>query len=761
MPTLPISRFTPSLMSHEDLESVFVQEERVRLLERLVATTRESALTEAKHHSLVIGPRGMGKSHLIALLRHRVAALPELEGKLAVAWLQEDEWGVSGFADLLLRVADALAREEGLRRPRPGVLSRTDPVAEARAALEAMVGDRVLLVLAENLDEVFQGLGTRGQQQLRAYLQEGARWTIVATTPSLFSGVSRHTSPFYGFFAPHHLTELTVEECGELMARLLARWGARDSMKGFLARARVRAMHALAGGNPRVFVMLAQLVASGSVEGATEQILATIDELTPYYQARLQLLSEQQRQIVNCLCQDNRTMLVGEIAEACGLSPQGTSVQLRRLEQMGYVRTERYGRTARYETREPILRLSMQLKRHRGEPARFVVGLLINLFCPEEIGEWLERCEASPAFDRECLAQALEEARTADALEGALAAELVALALSRDSGTRALEEWRAQAEELEAACRRVPGRETLWLAAALAWEAVGDGRRVRALALEAAEHGPKTAFAVAVSAVALVKAARLEEAWALLVPCLRAQRHAGEARLLAKALVLLLYAAEYWEPALALLRRIPADPVGARPLLAKEEACLSIAAGEGPDRVIAELARATGHEAEWAATLEEALWGVAASPGPVEARIRDVERILSAVGGGECGEDVAGGGILLVTVDAALLWSPSEGAQWTLWLAQRAPGMVTFFADVFGYAAQGDATALAAWPQEVRARLEELVSRRRRRLEVVRRFQAAHPDPTEFEEAIAALLGEPAETPPPRAQRGRRSGRAG
>ena len=97
-----LSRFTPSLMPPEKLEELFVQ--RQGLAHRLVELIRDSIVTPAKHHSLLIGPRGIGKTHMVSLLYHRIEAIGDLRDRVLIAWLREEEWGVTSFLDLLLRI---------------------------------------------------------------------------------------------------------------------------------------------------------------------------------------------------------------------------------------------------------------------------------------------------------------------------------------------------------------------------------------------------------------------------------------------------------------------------------------------------------------------------------------------------------------------------------------------------------------------------------------------------------------------------------
>src|SRR5688572_22212852 len=104
-----IFRFTPSVMDPEALEAIFVQREAI--VQRILDLTVESALTTSKHHTLLIGPRGIGKTHGVSLVYHRVKAIEDLREKLMIAWMREEEWGITSLLDLIMRIFRALAAE--------------------------------------------------------------------------------------------------------------------------------------------------------------------------------------------------------------------------------------------------------------------------------------------------------------------------------------------------------------------------------------------------------------------------------------------------------------------------------------------------------------------------------------------------------------------------------------------------------------------------------------------------------------------------
>ncbi len=413
-----LSRFTPSLMPQEALEDIFVQRER--LAARTVQQVRDSALTGPPSHTLFVGPRGIGKTHLVSLIYHRVKALPELGGHLAVAWLPEDEAGIATFLDLLLAILRALGEDDPALTPRlaprlDALYESASPEEKAKALLYELVGDRPLLLLAENLDHIFAGLRDAGQKALRAFLQESRFVTMVVTAQSLFSGVSRHASPFYGFFRVEHLSGLSIDEAIELLVKIARREGDADLVQ-FLGtpagRARIRAVDHLVSGNPRLYVIFSEFLTRDALDELVPPFLDMLDNLTPFYQAKMRTLSPQQRKIVDFLSGTRGAVPVKEIGRRTLIGATTAAAQLKALRESGYVRAFRVGRESYYELREPLMRLCLEVKKQRGEPIKLFVEFL-RLWCPpEELERRLAALPAEAAFTRASLREALRLSAT-------------------------------------------------------------------------------------------------------------------------------------------------------------------------------------------------------------------------------------------------------------------------------------------------------------------------------------------------------------
>jgi tetratricopeptide (TPR) repeat protein len=395
-----LSRFTPSLMSAQVLEDIFVQ--RQEEARRIVDLICESILTPSKHYTLLIGPRGIGKTHFVSLVYHRLCKMDDLRSGLLIAWLREEEWGVASFLDLLLRIFRALLEEYRGREPLiSGLSDRLEALYQmppdvakktATTLLKEVIGNRTLLLLMENLDELFAGLEEEGQLQFRAFLQENSCCTILATSQSLFNGVKFQTSPFYGFFRIYNLKDLTPTEATQLLANI-AKLERKTDLENFILTstgyARIQAVHHLAGGNPRLYVIFSEFLTCESLDELQEPFMRMLDDLTPYYQARMQLLSPQQRKIVEILSEFRHAVPVKEIAQRSFITHQTTSSQLKDLRDMGYVTSEAVGRESYYELREPLMRFCLEVKKQRGEPLRLFVDFLRFWYTREELQQKL------------------------------------------------------------------------------------------------------------------------------------------------------------------------------------------------------------------------------------------------------------------------------------------------------------------------------------------------------------------------------------
>ena len=389
------SRYSPGNMNRESLEALFVG--RSDVMEDVLSRVDTSIRSQQKHYVLLVGPRGSGKTHFLVLAYHRLMDrfdTADARDRVAVALLKEEEWGVASFLDLVVRILRALAdRAPDLDAKIVGIYDRfsKDPAeAEALAVglLRQHTRGKTLLLLCENLVDLFHGLGEEGQKRWRAAIQEAGNWAIVASTPSLFAAVTLQDNPFYGFFTIRALEKIDFDTGLDLLARKAVHEGKRelaDFLRTPLGRARARAIHHLAAGNHRAYVVLFDFLDKESLNDLVRPFMDMVDDLTPYYQDRMRQLPPAQRKIVEFLCLQGKPATIKDVSTPCLMSQQTAAKQIGELHAAGFVSRTRIGRNTFCELSEPLMRICIEVKDNKTRHFRLFVEFLRHWFTNREL----------------------------------------------------------------------------------------------------------------------------------------------------------------------------------------------------------------------------------------------------------------------------------------------------------------------------------------------------------------------------------------
>ena len=382
-----MSRFTPSIMPAERLESLFVV--RHHILDNLMSSVKELGATPSPHHTLLVGPRGSGKTHLISLVYHRSAHLVEQSRceRLRIAWLPEDPWTIVSYSRLLAAILERLSPDAELN----GV---DEAELDARLRITSRE-DGPILVLMENVDRILEALGDLGQQRFRNLLQTESGILIIGSTTVLDRTLSDHAYPFFGFFDTIRLKPFSPAQARDMLRALAKESGNEDlanALEGDGARARIHTIAHLAGGQPRLWALLGSALTVDELNDLTNLLLNRFDDLTPFFQEQLARLSPQQRLVVAEIAAADRPLSVKELAGRIGADQRSAAKTVNDLTDRGWLEPVSTifanlldRRRTYYELAEPLARLAFQIKESRGEPLPLIIDFLVSWFDADQL----------------------------------------------------------------------------------------------------------------------------------------------------------------------------------------------------------------------------------------------------------------------------------------------------------------------------------------------------------------------------------------
>ncbi len=377
---------------------------RLQTADLLEQYARQIADNGVNNQVFIIGPRGSGKTHLLRVLYHRITDLVQKK-RVIVAYFAEEEYGISGYLDFLIRIINAFMRwydndksalEAQLNILRETPESRQEYVAEK--LISDYVGEKPLLILSENFDSILDALGRNGQGKLRAWLYRHNRISIIATAQATTPDLGREDRPFYGFFSTIKLKKLSYEDSLTLLTTL-AETEKNENMLAHLAgkgRGQVRAIHELVKGNHRLLVTFYEFLKADTLADLSVVFMKTMNDLKPYYETFIRFLPAQQQKILHYLALAKIPRQGTDIAKDCFISTTSLSKQLSELQRQNLIDalpdpTDK--RNKLYDVSEPLFRIAIEIGEQREGIAALFVNFMALWYSYDEIKSQKQRFE--------------------------------------------------------------------------------------------------------------------------------------------------------------------------------------------------------------------------------------------------------------------------------------------------------------------------------------------------------------------------------
>jgi len=359
----------PRLKTYEELKATeFISQKIIDQIMKSLHPDKKGKLSNQSW--LIYGARGMGKSHALTLIYHKIKEDEKLSEKWIPILCPEELFTVNSLYRLFKKFASLIISELDCQKSITNcdklkseieILDKTKITGNANQRKEqenelskkylnvflelSKSVKRKFIFLIENLQEVFsKQINEDDQKRLRDMFYQYPDLMIwIASAVQIPGKLSDYGKPFYHFFRTRKLEGMNSDEIMKMLNNFCDVYKA-DKLKKNLEEMKsdISVFGLLSGGNPRLIMLLYKFLENGEVRGIKDMMKIFISDLTPYFQKETESLPHQQRLIIDSLCLHIFPLLSAkDIAESCNLPDNIVNSQVNKLKATHWLRTEK------------------------------------------------------------------------------------------------------------------------------------------------------------------------------------------------------------------------------------------------------------------------------------------------------------------------------------------------------------------------------------------------------------------------------------
>lgn len=385
--TLPtIRKFNPGVFqSDQEICEQFAV--RHKEFDAVLRVVNRNLVSESCQHVLIVAPRGMGKSMMLARVEAELRLNRGLASQLLPVRFMEESYEVATLTDFWLEALFQLGRE----CRRQGLNAATELEAahasccerwrdthlrlDVMAAIErglASTGRRMVLMV-ENLQAISDAWDSDDEWGLRGSLQTDPSIMLIGSATTRFRSLEDADCAFFDLFRLVELGPLTTGECAAL-------WNTATRQQ--LEEREIRPFEILTGGSPRLLVLLASVGRQLTLRQLLEDMVGLIDEHTEYFRRCLEGLPPGEKRVFLALADLWIPASMSAIADRARMDIRAASVRVRRLMDRGVVRASGRRRSRRYFVTERMFCFyySLWRGRNQAEKIRWFIAFMAAFY---------------------------------------------------------------------------------------------------------------------------------------------------------------------------------------------------------------------------------------------------------------------------------------------------------------------------------------------------------------------------------------------
>jgi DNA-binding MarR family transcriptional regulator len=397
-----LNPFSPWRSTADSLQRTLVG--RDHIIKDILEKTQRFCKGAPAKHCLIIGRRGLGKTHVIVLLFHyyeKNCIIPEFESisndVLPIFLLEEERYSLNSLALFLMKIFEKFTEKSPgeTKWDIPQYLDSDEDVIEycfEKLKNISMSEKKKILILCDNLEEVFKQWQEKEYKILRAFLSDQQSIMIIGTAVKIFREIISPKQPFYEFFETVPLPDLSDSQMVELLKKRFSEdnLGKEFNRKEKYLKNKVAAISKLTGGNPRLVVFLYDIVTKKNVFEIEDAIEELMESLNEYFRNRFSDLAPQERTILDAFADMDGPATPKEISKKTRIKEQSTYAHVKKLKDAGYIDSVEFAKhkISRYDVTERLFRLWRQTATISGRKKfQILIRFLKLYFTPEELKE--------------------------------------------------------------------------------------------------------------------------------------------------------------------------------------------------------------------------------------------------------------------------------------------------------------------------------------------------------------------------------------
>jgi len=338
--------YNPAQMDKEELYATFVAREK--LLLELLETIEDNTGKKSIQHIILLGARGIGKTHMLRIMENKVLDSHNLQSKWITVNVPEEQYGVFGLMDFFEYILKIIFHSSQLEKTNRDTYHKELEEIEQyknKESLDKIVSilkdisqkeNKQFLLLIDNIDKILAEKirEEKELEYLRSVLMTENFSMIVGTSTSIFEEIALYDKAFFRFFKTIHLQSLNNKEVEKLLLKRAKFDQIDDKIKLNENKNKINAITDLTGGYPRLILMLYEIIEDKPLLDVLKTFNRLLDNLTPYYKHRMDDLAPQQQKIIDTIMLSDGVASPTDVAKMTGWKPNVITSQFKRLKDL-------------------------------------------------------------------------------------------------------------------------------------------------------------------------------------------------------------------------------------------------------------------------------------------------------------------------------------------------------------------------------------------------------------------------------------------